>query len=120
MLQNLAVAHCTHSQLQGAIAMSRRFNEDVLDLMPPILEQVADYRQPHTLQQGQYALKPECWEEVELYFPRWGKPELQRAEERYAVRDSLIDVKSSLGDAKSSLGDAKSSLGDAKSSLGDT
>ncbi|CAM6107115.1 unnamed protein product [Calypogeia fissa] len=79
LVQRLAVGDATHSSLIKALP--RRLQDS--KHLDECLNSVAVYRNPSGMQQGKYALREECWRELDLYHPRWSLRELQSAEERY-------------------------------------
>ncbi|KAH7287171.1 hypothetical protein KP509_32G041800 [Ceratopteris richardii] len=79
LIKRLAVSDATHSQLMKALP--HRFLDD--NQWQNILASVATYYQPSGLQQGRFSLRRECWNEVDLYHPRWNARDLQSAEDRY-------------------------------------
>ncbi|KAL2613856.1 hypothetical protein R1flu_025548 [Riccia fluitans] len=79
LVQRLAVGDATHSSLIKALP--RRLQSS--KYLHEVLTAVANYRNPSGMQQGKYVLKEDCWNELDLYHPRWSPRELQFAEEGY-------------------------------------
>jgi hypothetical protein len=79
LVQRLAVGDATHSSLLKALPPRLQDNKHVQEC----LDAVAAFRSPSGMQQGKYVLREECWQELDLYHPRWSPRELQSAEERY-------------------------------------
>ncbi|OVA16505.1 zinc finger protein [Macleaya cordata] len=79
LVYKLAVGDATRSQLVKSLPQDLSKN----DQLQMILDSVADYSNPSGMKQGKYSLRKTCWEEMDLYHPRWNSRDLQVAEERY-------------------------------------
>ncbi|XP_024387527.1 E3 ubiquitin-protein ligase PRT6 isoform X2 [Physcomitrium patens] len=79
LVLRLAVGDTTRSYLLKALPPRLQDSKHLQEC----LDAVATYRNPSGMQQGKYALRDECWCELDLYHPRWSPRELQAAEERY-------------------------------------
>eukprot|EP00899_Mesostigma_viride_P015866 jgi/Mesvir1/24280/Mv10978-RA.1 len=80
LVQWLAVNDARHSRLHNALP--RRLAEET-ELVAECLADVAVYRMPSGTDMGRYTLRPEAWSELDLYYPRWNKSDLQHAVHRY-------------------------------------
>ncbi|KAH7292156.1 hypothetical protein KP509_29G053500 [Ceratopteris richardii] len=79
LIKRLATSDATHSQLMKALPHSIRDDNQWQD----VLHSVSTYYQPSGMRQGRFSLRQECWNEFDLYHPRWNARALQSAEERY-------------------------------------
>ncbi|KAI3950096.1 hypothetical protein MKW98_008541 [Papaver atlanticum] len=79
LVYKLAIGDATRSQLVKSLPQDLSKNGQ----LQTILDSVADYSNPSGMKQGKYSLRKSCWEELDLYHPRWNSRDLQVAEERY-------------------------------------
>ncbi|PIA60262.1 hypothetical protein AQUCO_00300046v1 [Aquilegia coerulea] len=79
LIYRLAMGDATHSELVKALPHGLSKSSHLQD----ILDTVAVYANPSEMKQGKYSLREACWEDLDLYHPRWNSRELQVAEERY-------------------------------------
>ncbi|KAI3926419.1 hypothetical protein MKX01_032607 [Papaver californicum] len=79
LVYKLAIGDATRSQLVKSLPQDLSKNGQ----LQMILDSVADYSNPSGMKQGKYSLRKSCWEELDLYHPRWNSRDLQVAEERY-------------------------------------
>ncbi|MCL7042952.1 hypothetical protein MKW94_019196, partial [Papaver nudicaule] len=79
LVYKLAIGDATRSQLVKSLPQDLSKNVQ----LQMILDSVADYSNPSGMKQGKYSLRKSCWEELDLYHPRWNSRDLQVAEERY-------------------------------------
>ncbi|KAH9325221.1 hypothetical protein KI387_005399, partial [Taxus chinensis] len=80
LIRKLSVGDATRSQLLKALPPRLSDNKDLQE----VLDTVATYAHPSGMQQGKYSLRKNCWQELDLYHPRWNSRDLQIAEERYS------------------------------------
>mmetsp|Transcript_3143 Transcript_3143/g.11325 ORF Transcript_3143/g.11325 Transcript_3143/m.11325 type:complete len:2016 (+) Transcript_3143:228-6275(+) len=80
LIRRLAVGDATHSELMKTLP-SRLLDKD--SQTHPVLQEVAEFKHPAGLSQGQYSLRKESWKYLDLHQSRWLQRDLQRAEERY-------------------------------------
>ncbi|KAF5180992.1 E3 ubiquitin-protein ligase, partial [Thalictrum thalictroides] len=79
LICRLAIGDATHSELVKALPHDLSKSSHLQD----ILDTVAVYANPSEMKQGKYSLREACWEDLDLYHPRWNSRDLQVAEERY-------------------------------------
>lgn len=80
LVYKLAIGDSTRSQLVKSLPRDLSKYEQLQD----ILESIAAYLNPSGFNQGTYSLRWACWNELDLYHPRWNSRDLQAAEERYS------------------------------------
>eukprot|EP00741_Cyanophora_paradoxa_P007338 tig00001107_g7098.t1 len=83
LVHRLAAEDCTHSQVLKHI--SKRAKE--CKNLEAIIKEVATYQAPDhvRLQQGRYVLRPECWREVDRFYPHYTRRDLQALDDRTAA-----------------------------------
>ncbi|OEL13726.1 E3 ubiquitin-protein ligase PRT6 [Dichanthelium oligosanthes] len=79
LIYKLAIGDATHSQIVKSLPRDLSSSSQLKN----VLDSLAVYSNPSGMKQGKYVLRKSCWEELDLYHPRWNSRELQIAEERY-------------------------------------
>ncbi|CAO2185639.1 unnamed protein product [Urochloa humidicola] len=79
LIYKLAIGDATHSQIVKSLPRDLSSS----DQLQNVLDSLAVYSNPSGMKQGKYVLRKSCWNELDLYHPRWNSRELQIAEERY-------------------------------------
>ncbi|KAF8704993.1 hypothetical protein HU200_031244 [Digitaria exilis] len=79
LIYKLAIGDATHSQIKKSLPRDLSSS----DQLQNVLDSLAVYSNPSGMKQGKYVLRKSCWNELDLYHPRWNSRDLQIAEERY-------------------------------------
>lgn len=65
----------------------------VSTMVDETLKDIADFEQPHGMQQGRYRLKDRTWEEFDRFSPQLSVRHRSTAEERYSAACRRLDIK---------------------------